>query len=179
MNAKSPGSEGAAFHMRAVAAERNALRRISEWMDANPTVRLDNSIDPRGDAGEVQLAVLVATSEAPESLPLYKKMVLRQPDLLTKEFHAERATMWAPARRGRTLAQDIEGEMSSMNSRAPGYDILKEKLNPGSAAEKVSAIVNKRPGVGPDVERKITSYITGMGRRKTRRRGRKGTRKTK
>jgi hypothetical protein len=125
--ARMPELHAAAL-AEAVEAETAVLGRVSEFIDANPTLRLDNSVNPDDELEDTQLAVELAISTNPASVPIYQTMVARQPDILTTEFEDT------------TLEQHITRELARVggtSSPATGEarKVLQDKLNPGRAQE--------------------------------------------
>ena len=169
------------------------LARIAEFMDENPTVRLDDSQDPGGEDEDTHpLALALAISTDPASVPLYKKMVERQPDILTKKF-LERTLDYHMA--------DVVDFSKERRDRA-AVEVLQQKLNPGrpqmAKMDRLFGKVDNERGTNPlprGVQTIIRSQLTGiptgeqiasktkMGGRKTRRRKarktKRPTRKTK
>jgi hypothetical protein len=167
------------------ALEATALENVSQWMDANPTVRIDNSGD------DEQLAVSVAISRNPASVPVYRKMVERQPGLLAIRFPDLEET----------LEEGMIREVNEIKRQhdTAGLAVLQEKLNPGrKEGARLDRLLGK-PGddrkgnpfprgfsdmvreaaTGKPLEKQLGSKTVGMpGRgRKTKGRGRKTRRR--
>ena len=173
--------------------EPQALEDVSRWIDAHPGVRVDISKDPNEDDDDTHpLAMLVAISRHPASVAVYQKMVTHQPDILTKKFD------------DLTLVehiQDVLDEIARIGGEGAG--VLRQKLNPTLKADLALDRLFGKPGedrkgnpLPRGVSELVREAVTGNpvgprsatvrgGRRKSRRarktrsRGRKGTRKTK
>jgi hypothetical protein len=107
-------------------SEADALGDVSRWIDAHPTVRLDNSADPdEVDDDTKDLAVLLAISKNPASVPIYNEIVRRQPDILAKKFMHDM-----------TLVEYIQSELDEIAAAGGrGAGILRQKLNPTLKAD--------------------------------------------
>ena len=183
-------------------AIKGILGRISQWIDAHPTVRIDKSNDRNAGFDDTEIVVEVATSTHSDSVPLFQKMVKHQPDILTRDFQgkgtiaehirdAEEELMWT------AYLATSRGDIKPL-----GVGVLRQKLNPGRKEELVLERLLGKPGevrksgpfqrgvpdliretlTGKPLEKQLGSRTVGRGRRKTRRRVRKTksrTRKTK
>lgn len=168
-------------------AGARVLGEVERFLDANPTVRVDKTV-PDDDEDTNELAVYVAISPLPASVPVFHKIVNRQPDIRTKRFM-----------HGFTLDEYILGQLSFMPAGSPGRKVLQDKLNPGQGqVRKVERLFGK-PSSSPlprGVEGLIGEMLSGIpgstaqqkaltkkgGRRRKTRRVRKTkrtTRKTK
>jgi hypothetical protein len=110
---------------RTTAQEVTALEQVSQWMDEKPNVRMDNSGDNFGGPYVEQLAASVAISRNPASIPVYRKMIKHQPDLLTIRFPDTEATL------EERMKQEVEAIKREHD--VGGLAVVQEKLNPGGA----------------------------------------------
>lgn len=153
-------------------------------MDANPTLRLDmtRSLDTP------PIAILLAISRHPASIPLYHKMMERQPELRTKAFNT-----WTL---DASIAEEVKDAKREGDSAARG--VLQQKLNPGRAEmvkmDRLFGKVGDDRKTNPlprDVQLLVREQLTGIpidkqkasetktaGRRKHRK-TKRATRKTK
>jgi hypothetical protein len=165
----------------AAAVITDKLAELSRWMDANPNVRMDNSGgDDDDDDDTLDIAIFLAISTDPASIPLYRKMVERQPDILKKKFAHDM-----------TLEDYISQTIEFDNPDVAGRKVLMEKLNPGRAEmvkmDRLFGKVGDDRKTNPlprDVQLLVREQLTGKPIKdqmadKTKRGGRRKTRKTR
>lgn len=135
------------------ALEVAVLERVSQWIDANPNVRMDNSGDGDGGPSVEQLAASVAISRNPASIPVYRKMIKHQPDLLTIVFPDTEAT----------LEEQMIGEVNAIKRQhdVGGLAVVQEKLNPGrTEAVRLTRVLGKSKPLG-DAAALVEEALTG------------------
>jgi hypothetical protein len=138
---------------RTTAQEVTALEQVSQWMDEKPNVRMDNSGDNFGGPYVEQLAASVAISRNPASIPVYRKMIKHQPDLLTIRFPDTEAT----------LEERMIGEVEAIKREhdVGGLAVVQEKLNPGrKEAVRLTRVLGKSKPLG-DAAALVEEALTG------------------